>query len=99
MMGLANKLQGIFDRDKIAKPRDLAKGELEKIRNFRKLLPIIRALTTEGMEERHLEKISEIIDIKWTGTETLNQILNTCQDLGGPSLPNGSAGPAFDACR
>jgi len=61
----------MFDRDKIIKPRDLAKQELEKIRNFRRFLPVIRALTTEGMEERHLEKISEILEIKWTGTETL----------------------------
>ena len=71
MMGLANKLQGVFERDKIPKPKELAKSELEKIKNFRRFLPVIRALCTEGMEERHLEKISEIIDNKWTGTETL----------------------------
>lgn len=71
MMGLANKLQGVFERDKITKPKELAKTELEKIKNFRRFLPVIRALCTEGMEERHLEKISEIIEVKWTGTETL----------------------------
>lgn len=71
MMGLANRLQGVFERDKINKPKELAKTELEKIKNFRRFLPVIRALCTEGMEERHLEKISEIIEVKWTGTETL----------------------------
>ena len=71
MMGLANRLQGVFERDKIPKPKELAKGVLEKIKDFRRFLPLIRALCTEGMEERHLEKISEIIEVKWTGTETL----------------------------
>ena len=33
MMGLANRLQGVFERDKITKPKELAKTELEKIKN------------------------------------------------------------------
>lgn len=50
MMGLANKLSGVFEREKIPKPKDLAKGELKKIQDFRRYLPVIRALCTDGME-------------------------------------------------
>lgn len=68
----ANRLSGYFEREKITKPLSVAKNLFVEIDQFKKKLPIIRALCTEGLKERHISQIVKILDMNsYTGEESL----------------------------
>lgn len=56
MRSVCARLEAIFNRDKsTSKPGGIAKTILKEIEDFKKKLPIIRALCTEGLQARHID--------------------------------------------
>jgi len=49
MRSTCARIDNLFQRDKLPKPGALAKTILKEIEEFKKKLPIIRALCTEGL--------------------------------------------------
>jgi hypothetical protein len=49
MRSTCARLDNLFQRDKLNKPGGMAKSILKEIEEFKKKLPIIRALCTEGL--------------------------------------------------
>ena len=70
------KLVTIFDNAKQSKPAGVAKQLEGEISAFKKNLPVIRALCTEGLKERHIALITSKLEIgDLTGDENLNKFL------------------------
>lgn len=76
MRSTCARLDNLFVRDKLPKPGALAKAILKEIEEFKKKLPIIRALCTEGLQARHIEQIKIVLDMDtYTGEESLSGLM------------------------
>lgn len=77
MRSVCARLEAIFNRDKsTSKPGGIAKTILKEIEDFKKKLPIIRALCTEGLQARHIDQIKIVLDMdNYTGEESLSTLV------------------------
>ena len=66
MKGQANTARNQFDMMRLQKPKTLAESMLNSLVNFEPWIRIIRALNTEGLKKKHLDKINatcnEVLD-------------------------------------
>ncbi len=70
------RLVQVFEVAKQSKPLTVAKTLETEINNFKKNLPVIRALCAEGLKERHTAQIVAKLDSgELTGEENLNKFL------------------------
>ena len=70
------RLVQVFEVAKQSKPLTVAKTLETEINNFKKNLPVIRALCAEGRKERHTAQIVAKLDSgELTGEENLNKFL------------------------
>lgn len=60
MLGTSRKLLYNF-KDKAAGPADVAKFTLSSIDEFMRTIPVMKVAATRGLEERHFDKICEIM--------------------------------------
>jgi len=66
-----------FETSKQSKPLSVAKTIQTEIEGFKKNLPVIRALCSEGLKERHIAKIANILGlVEMDGQETLGKFIS-----------------------
>lgn len=68
MQGMARKLYHIL-KEKAPKPSDVAMLTLADIENFMKKVPVMKIVSTKGLEERHFDRISKIINQEFRITD------------------------------
>ena len=62
MFMASNGLKNNFSKQNLANPLKVAESINKTLFDFRKFLPIITAVCTEGMKERHWDKIHEVLE-------------------------------------
>lgn len=82
MRATALRLEGIFGRDKLPKPLSVAKSISVDVELFKKKLPLIRALCTEGLQDRHTRLIKAVLEqtTNFTGDEPLSTFADAAND-------------------
>ena len=58
MKGQANTARNTFEMMRLPKPKGLAESMLKTLENFEQWIRIIRALNTEGLKKKHIDKIN-----------------------------------------
>ena len=75
MFSIAARLENMFNQLKLDKPMTVAQNCKRELEAFRKKIPIIRALRTDGIQARHIEEIKKVFGIDYTGEkESLRKI-------------------------
>lgn len=62
MQRACNRSKREFEQLKLKNPRNMAEGMIKVLDNFKAWLPIIRALNTEGLKDKHLKLINQKIN-------------------------------------
>lgn len=81
MVKQAGNLARDFENAKIAKPQKVANTMFTNLNDFKKFLPIIRALCNKGLEERHIEQIVALVKAGDDAKDILNQRLDNFKAL------------------
>jgi dynein heavy chain len=76
MMQKAKKLQVQFQTLKFAKPEGLANKIFTSCNVFKQYIPIIEYLCNEGLQQRHAEKIKDVIGVEFDENTRLHSLMS-----------------------
>jgi dynein heavy chain len=82
MSTLCKRLINIFESNKLPKPLKIAQNMKKDFDDFKKYVPIIKALCNPGLQARHIEEIFQTINFPPPeGEELLDMKLDTFKNL------------------